>query len=92
MSASTHYKHFVDSLTINQANALRVLLSFQDAPKHLRAALNVKNTVSIEDHRTGCARRGDTIRLFPEHMQKPVMVDLNPGSRSITVSDTTEML
>lgn len=76
--ATSHYKDFVASLKPAQRNSLRVLLSFEEGPKHLRAELKITKLIKREQHATGLARVGRTIELFPEHLHKKLATNLHP--------------
>jgi len=83
-----HATAFVEELTNNQRNALRVILSFDKGCRELRQALNTAKVIPIseDDRKTGLAKLGRTAELFDESLRKPVACDVQPGSRSIDVT------
>ncbi len=85
--AVNHSKSFVQSLSPNLRNALRVLIATE--LKQLRYELQMSNVAVMDenDRKIALAKQGRTIELFPDHMQKPMVVDIQPGSRSLDLGD-----
>lgn len=77
-----HSKQFVDSLTPNQRNALRVLIVTE--LRALRHALQMSNVVELTeaDRKIALAKQGRTVELFPPELRAPSVVDLKPESVS----------
>lgn len=66
---ANHADHFVESLSANSRNSLRVILESERALKQLRHALGMPvsattTAVSERDYRLGLAKTGRTIELF----------------------------
>lgn len=72
-SGHTHSAQFIKGLSRSERNALRVILLHSNGPHDLRRALGIEKQrmVSHADHATGCARRGETIRLFDLAQHSP---------------------
>jgi hypothetical protein len=71
---------FCKSLDRNQANHLRVILSMSHGADRLRSELGTQKTPILDeaDARTGAARRGRTIDLFPDHLKRPGAANIVP--------------
>ena len=85
--AVNHSKSFVASLTPNHRNALRVLIATE--LKQLRYELQMSNVTVMDanDRKLALAKQGRTIELFPDHLRKPMVVDLKPESKSVDLGD-----
>jgi len=65
-SKRSHAHQFINQLTKNERNSLRILLLTKSGLADLREALDLQHmrVVSIEQERTGHALRGTTAELF----------------------------
>jgi hypothetical protein len=68
-SSKCHAAQLVSTLSINQRNALRVILAQEHECMKLRRALGTHETkiVSEQERCAGLARTGRTIELFDRH-------------------------
>jgi hypothetical protein len=69
-----HAANFVQSLSANQRNALRIILASEGCLGKLRRALGTQltETISEDQRKTGLAKLGRTVDLFPEHDRRAV--------------------
>jgi hypothetical protein len=67
-STKCHERNFVESLTSNQRNALRIILAHEGCLGKLRRALGTQltETISENQRKTGLAKLGRTAELFDQ--------------------------